>query len=172
MTLADTQQDAEQTMQTVSFRLNGEQKSLLVPSHRLLLDLLRDFLGMTGTKEGCGTGDCGACTVMLNGRPVNSCLVFAGELEAAAVNTIEGLQEDDDLNAVQRAFVKEGGVQCGYCTPGMIMMTAALLEENQNPTDDEILFALSGNLCRCTGYTGILKSVRAAADEIRRQDPK
>lgn len=172
MTSGELKPDEERTMQTINFKLNGEQKELLVPSHRLLLDLLRDVLEMTGTKEGCGTGDCGACTVILNGRPVNSCLIFAGELEGADVTTIEGLRNKGALHPVQKAFVKEGGVQCGYCTPGMIMMAVALLEENQNPTTDEIRFALSGNLCRCTGYTKIVNSVRSAADEIRYQARK
>jgi carbon-monoxide dehydrogenase small subunit len=156
--------------QSIKFTLNGEQKNFRVSSHRLLLDLLRDFLELTGTKEGCGTGDCGACTVMLNGRPVNSCLIFAVELDGAILKTIEGMQTGGELHPVQKAFVQEGGVQCGYCTPGMIMMAAALLEENQDPSDDEIRFALSGNLCRCTGYTKIVNSVRAAAKEIRHQD--
>lgn len=164
------QTDDERTKQTINFTLNGEPQTLLVPSHRLLLDLLRDVIGLTGTKEGCGTGDCGACTAMLNGRPVNTCLIFAGELDGSDVRTIEGLQDGDALHPVQKAFANEGGVQCGYCTPGIIMMAVALLEENRNPTDDEIRFALAGNLCRCTGYTRIINSVRSAAAEIRHQD--
>lgn len=158
-------------MQTIGFTLNGEPLNLQVPAHCLLLDLLRDVIGLTGTKEGCGTGDCGACTVLLDGRPVNTCLIFAGELNGADVRTIEGLRGADGLHPLQKAFVAEGGVQCGYCTPGMIMMAAALLEENRDPTDDEIRFALAGNLCRCTGYTRIISSVRRAAEEMRQSDP-
>ncbi len=172
MTSTNSQRDDARTTQTINFTLNDERQTLRVPSHRLLLDLLRDVIGLTGTKEGCGTGDCGACTAMLNGRPVNTCLIFAGELEGSDVRTIEGLESADALHPVQKAFVNEGGVQCGYCTPGLIMMAAALLEENRNPTDDEIRFALAGNLCRCTGYTRIINSVRSAAEEMRRQDPE
>ena len=172
MTLTESKADREQTMQTINFTLNGEQQSLRVPSHRLLLDLLRDVIGLTGTKEGCGTGDCGACTVMLDGRPVNTCLIFAGELDGAHIKTIEGLGGADGLHPLQTAFATEGGVQCGYCTPGMIMMAAALLEENPDPTDEEIRFALAGNLCRCTGYTRIIDSVRSAADAMRQRDPE
>jgi carbon-monoxide dehydrogenase small subunit len=139
------------------------------PVNRLLLDLLRDDLGMTGTKEGCGTGDCGACTVLLDGQPVNSCLIFAGELDGADIVTIEGLKIGPELHPVQQAFVQEGGAQCGYCTPGMIMMTKALLEENLNPSEEDIRFALSGNLCRCTGYAKIVQAVQAAAMILRSQ---
>ncbi len=151
----------------VEFLLNGKKTTLEVPSHRLLLDLLRDEIGLTGTKEGCGTGDCGACTVLLNGKPVNSCLVLSGEIDGAELMTIEGLKSGPELHPVQKAFIEDGGVQCGYCTSGMLMMVKSLLDENLNPTEEEIRFALSGNLCRCTGYAKIVLAVKDAAKELR-----
>jgi carbon-monoxide dehydrogenase small subunit len=151
----------------ISITLNGKKTELEVPSHRLLLDLLRDEIGLTGTKEGCGTGDCGACTVLLNGKPVNSCLIFSGELDGADLVTIEGLKIGPELHPVQRAFVQDGGVQCGYCTSGMLMMSKALLDENPDPSEEDIRFAISGNLCRCTGYAKIVKAVQDAARELR-----
>ncbi len=151
----------------IQLTLNGKITPLEVPSHRLLLDLLRDEIGLTGTKEGCGTGDCGACTVFLNGKPVNSCLVLSGELDGTDIVTIEGLKIGPELHPVQKAFIQDGGAQCGYCTPGMLMMSKALLDENPNPTEEEIRFALSGNLCRCTGYAKIIQAVQDAAAELR-----
>jgi len=151
----------------VEILLNGKKTTLEVPSHRLLLDLLRDEIGLTGTKEGCGTGDCGACTVFLNGKPVNSCLVLSGEIDGAELVTIEGLKLGPELHPVQKAFIENGGVQCGYCTSGMLMMVKSLLDENMNPTEEEIRFALSGNLCRCTGYAKIVLAVQDAAKELR-----
>jgi carbon-monoxide dehydrogenase small subunit len=151
----------------IQFTLNGKDTSMEVPNHRLLLDLLRDEIGLTGTKEGCGTGDCGACTVYLNGKPVNSCLVLSGELDGADIVTIEGLKIGPELHPIQKAFIQDGGAQCGYCTPGMLMMSKALLDENSNPTEEEIRFALSGNLCRCTGYAKIVQAVKDAAEMLR-----
>lgn len=151
----------------LEFLLNGKKTTLEVPSHRLLLDLLRDEIGLTGTKEGCGTGDCGACTVFLNGKPVNSCLILSGEIDGAELVTIEGLKSGPELHPVQKAFIEDGGVQCGYCTSGMLMMVKSLLDENSNPTEEEIRFALSGNLCRCTGYAKIVLAVKDAATELR-----
>ncbi len=151
----------------IQITLNGQSMTLETPNHRLLLDLLRDEIGLTGTKEGCGTGDCGACTVYLNGKPVNSCLVLSGELNGADIVTIEGLKIGPELHPIQKAFIQDGGAQCGYCTPGMLMMSKALLDENPNPTEEEIRYALSGNLCRCTGYAKIVQAVQDAAAEIR-----
>ncbi len=151
----------------IRITLNGQERILEVVPYRLLLDLLRDEMGMTGTKEGCGTGDCGACTVLLHGKPVNSCLVFSGELDGADIVTIEGLKIGPELHPVQDAFRQDGGAQCGYCTPGMLMMTTALLRENEQPTEEEIRFALSGNLCRCTGYAKIIQAVQRAAEMMR-----
>jgi len=151
----------------IKIKLNGKAVTLEVQPHRLLLDLLRDEIGLTGTKEGCGTGDCGACTVLLNGRPVNSCLILSGELDGADIVTIEGLKIGPEFHPVQKAFIQDGGAQCGYCTPGMLMMSKALLDENLNPTEEEIRFALSGNLCRCTGYAKIIQAVQDAARELR-----
>lgn len=158
--------------QPIEFTLNGTAMSVEAPAHRLLLDLLRDEIGMTGTKEGCGTGDCGACTVYLNGKPVNSCLVLTGELAGADVITIEGLKRGDAYHPIQAAFIEDGGAQCGYCTPGMLMMAASFLAENPDPTDDDIRFALSGNLCRCTGYVKIVEAVQDAAAELRNRADK
>jgi len=152
----------------IEITINGKSVSRAVHTHRLLLDLLRDELGMTGTKEGCGTGDCGACTVFLNGKPVNSCLVLSAELDGANIVTIEGLKIGPELHPVQKAFVADGGAQCGYCTPGMLMMSKALLDENPNPTEEEIRYALSGNLCRCTGYAKIVQAVQDAAAMLRK----
>jgi aerobic carbon-monoxide dehydrogenase small subunit len=154
----------------IQFTLNGKSITREVPSHRLLLDLLRDEIGLTGTKEGCGTGDCGACTVIMNNKPVNSCLVLSGELDGVDVTTIEGLKIGPELHSIQKAFIQDGGAQCGYCTPGMLMMSKALLDENSDPSEEDIRFALSGNLCRCTGYAKIIQAVRDAAAMMRQKN--
>ncbi|HEY5542438.1 MAG TPA: (2Fe-2S)-binding protein [Candidatus Binatia bacterium] len=151
----------------IQFTLNGQSISREVPVHRLLLDLLRDEIGMTGTKEGCGTGDCGACTVYLNGKPVNSCLVLSGELDGAEIVSIEGLKIGPELHPIQQTFLQDGGAQCGYCTPGMLMMAKALLDESHDPSEEDIRYALSGNLCRCTGYAKIIEAVQDAAAMLR-----
>lgn len=150
----------------VAFRLNGRDTRVRVRPDTLLVDILRDHLGLTGTKLGCGTGECGACTVLLNGRPVNSCLVLGVRVNGQEVTTIEGLSDGDRLHPVQRAFLQHGAVQCGYCTPGMIMSAVALLSKNPRPSDGEIRQAIAGNLCRCTGYVKISTAIRAAGEEL------
>ncbi|MDX0661893.1 2Fe-2S iron-sulfur cluster binding domain-containing protein [Sinorhizobium medicae] len=153
----------------VSMTVNGEPCELSVALNRTLLDALRNEGSLTGTKKGCDVGDCGACTVIMDGRPVNACVVLAAEAEGAAIETIEGLQPAyDKPHALQQKFMEFGGAQCGFCTPGIIMMAKALLDENPDPSEDEIRFALAGNICRCTGYTKIIDAVRATAEELRR----
>jgi aerobic carbon-monoxide dehydrogenase small subunit len=147
----------------VSFELNGFGVEIDVEPHLRLLDLLRDVLGETGTKEACGEGECGACTVLVDGRAVNSCLFPVGEVGGTAVTTIEGLTTSNgELSRIHQAFLDRGGTQCGFCAPGMIMSTVALLAENPHPTPSEIRSALSGNLCRCTGYVQIVESIQEA----------
>jgi carbon-monoxide dehydrogenase small subunit len=150
----------------VNFRLNGEYKSVEVDPNRRLLNLLRDDLNLTGTKEGCGVGECGACTVLLDGRAVNSCLVLCGQLEGAEIITVEGLLEGSCLNPLQHQFLQEGAIQCGFCTSGMLMSAYGLLLHNPSPTEEEIKLAIAGNLCRCTGYKQIIKAIRAAAKDM------
>jgi len=147
--------------------VNGELYDLLVRPNRTLADLIRNDIGLTGTKKGCDQGDCGACTVLANGKVVNSCLVLAVEMDGASVITIEGLQQGHDLHPVQEAFVEKGAIQCGFCTPGMIMTTKALLDENPCPSQADIKHYLEGNLCRCTGYVKIIDAVNKAADLLK-----
>lgn len=148
----------------LNFTVNGEVVSLAVEPHWTLLDVLRDQLDLTGAKEGCGMGECGACTVIMNGKTVNSCITPALEAEGADILTIEGLlTEDGRLSPIQLAFVEHGGVQCGFCTPGMILSAKSLLDENPDPTEDDVRSGLAGNICRCTGYTQIVEAVLAAA---------
>jgi carbon-monoxide dehydrogenase small subunit len=147
----------------VNARINGEDYELYTDPHRTLLEVVRDTIGLTGTKEGCGTGDCGACTVLLDGKPVNSCLVLAPEVDGQEVTTIEGLASEGRLHPVQQAFVSESGLQCGICTPGMVMSAVALLRRNPEPTETEIRYAIAGNLCRCTGYDKIVRAIEVAA---------
>ena len=151
----------------VRFIVNGREVEAETDAQTRLLDLLREDLHLTGTKEGCGEGECGACTVLLDGRAVNSCLVLAPQVDGKDVLTVEGLADGDALHPVQRAYVEKGAVQCGFCTPGFILSTYALLQANPAPTDEEILTALEGNLCRCTGYAKIVEAVRYAAELIR-----
>lgn len=153
----------------VSFVLNGEPVSVEAPAGVTLLSLLRDTLGLTGTKCGCGAGECGACTVVVNRKAVCACLVLAGQLEGAEVLTVEGLAREGVLSPLQRAFMDCHAVQCGFCTPGMLMSAFALLLENPDPAEAEIRRAISGNLCRCTGYDGIVEAIRLAAQEMRKE---
>ena len=146
----------------IDLQVNGRAVSCDIDPSMRLLDLLREELHLTGTKEGCGEGECGACTVLLDGRPVNSCLLLAPQADGKTVLTVEGLSSSGTLHPVQQAFVDKGAVQCGFCTPGFIMSAVALLEANPSPSDEEILTALEGNLCRCTGYTKIVEAVRHA----------
>jgi len=153
---------------TIELSVNGLIWPVTVEADELLVDVLRERLGLRGTKKGCGTGDCGACTVLLDGRAVNSCLILAVAAEGLAITTIEGLAEGDDIHPIQQAYIDQGAVQCGFCTPGMIMATKGLLDENPQPTRDEIRTALAGNICRCTGYWRIVAAVESlAGSEVR-----
>jgi aerobic-type carbon monoxide dehydrogenase small subunit (CoxS/CutS family) len=151
----------------VQFTLNGKAQRLGTESRRTLLDVLREDLDLTGTKYGCGEGQCRACTVLLDGNPVRSCLTEITEVEGRKVETIESLARDGKLHPVQEAFVKEGAMQCGYCVPGMILTTVALLKRNPGPTQPQIVEALNGNLCRCCGYVNVLKAVQRAAQLMK-----
>ena len=146
--------------------VNGEEKQILVEPYSSLLDTLRDEIRLTGTKKGCDEGDCGACTVFLNGNPVTSCMVLAHSAHDADVITIEGLGNFDDMNPVQQAFIDHGGLQCGFCIPGLIMSATAFLKVNPNPTEEDVRFGIGGNLCRCTGYSKVVEAVLAAAQNI------
>lgn len=151
----------------IHFILNGDEVSAEVESHKMLLEMLRETFEMTGAKEGCGQGECGACTVLVDGISVNSCIYPIFEAEGKSITTIEGLVEEGNrLHPIQEAFVENGGIQCGFCSPGMIMSSKALLEENPNPTEEEIKHALAGNICRCTGYIQIIESVKAASVKV------
>ncbi|MEO8495238.1 MAG: (2Fe-2S)-binding protein [Planctomycetota bacterium] len=149
----------------VTLTINGDQVEVLCEPRQTLLEVLRNNLDLTGTKEGCSNGNCGACTVIMDGRPVVSCLVLAVEAEGAELRTIEGVARGSNLDEVQSAFLEGAALQCGICTPGFILQTEALLEENPNPTEDDIRFYLAGNLCRCTGYDKIVRAVQAAAQQ-------
>jgi carbon-monoxide dehydrogenase small subunit len=150
--------------QEISFTLNGNQTKMAVEDHWTLLYFIREVLGQTGTKEGCGSGECGACTVIVDGKAVNSCLYLAAELDGKSLLTIEGLAADDgELHPLQQSFVDNGGIQCGFCSPGMILSAKALLDENPNAGEGEIKEAIAGNLCRCTGYVQIIDSIKAVS---------
>ena len=148
----------------VRLKLNGTWRVAKTRPDRTLLDLLREELGLTGTKKGCGEGECGACTVIMDGKTVLACLIPALKADGAEITTIEGLDRDGELHPLQKAFLEEGAVQCGYCTPGMVLSAKALLDENPSPTVEEVKRAISGNLCRCTGYTKIVRAIQRAAE--------
>lgn len=152
----------------LKFTVNGKDYALVVQSHERLLDVLRDRIGLKGTKEGCSTGDCGICAVLMNGKLVNSCLIFAIQARNKKILTIEGIGTAENLHPVQRAFMKWNASQCGYCIPAMILAAKDLLDKNPNPTEDEIKKATSGILCRCTGYVKIFEAVKTAAQEMKR----
>lgn len=152
---------------SIELTVNGEEHQVQVPARRLLSDLLRDDLNLTGTKRGCETGICGACSVLVDGEVVKSCLMLAAQARGRHVMTVEGLAADGQLHPLQQSFMDHGGLQCGYCTPGFLMAACALLAPNPNPTEEEVRHGLNGNLCRCTGYVGIVESVLSAAEKMR-----
>jgi len=162
--------DRAESSSALSLVVNGESRSLEVEPRTLLVHALRDELGLTGTHVGCDTSQCGACTVLLDGRAVKSCTVLAVQMEGIEVTTIEGLSADGDMHPIQRAFVEHHGLQCGFCTPGVILTSVDLLSRDSEPRDATIRHALRGNLCRCTGYQTIVESVRAAGDALRDED--
>ena len=155
------------TKKLITLNVNGERSEVAVEPSWTLLETVREQLRLTGTKEGCGTGDCGACSMIVDGRLITSCLMLAVQADGRQITSVEGISTNGDLDPVQRAFIDKGGVQCGYCTPGMIVAARALLDANPNPTLDEVREGLAGNLCRCTGYTRIYESVLAAAEAAR-----
>ena len=156
---------------TIHFTLNGRPTQVDIEPDELLIDVLRYKLSMTGTKKGCGEGECGACTILLDGRPVNSCLIPAMKAQGKKMITIEGLAPGETLHPIQESFLEAGAVQCGFCSPGAILSTKALLDEQKNPTESDIKKALSGHICRCTGYVQIVDAVKLAAHKIRADDP-
>ena len=147
----------------VSFHVNGEPQEILVQPWQTLMSALRDDLGLTGTKEGCGNGNCGACTVLVNGRTVNSCCMLTAEAQDLELVTVEGLAHEGKLDPLQEAFINHGALQCGFCTPGLLISSRALLNQNPSPTEHEIRLAIAGNLCRCTGYDKVVRAIQAAA---------
>lgn len=151
----------------IKFRVNGSQATVRTEPDATLLDVLREDLALTGTKDGCSSGDCGACVVLLDDRPVNSCMVLAPQADGSSVVTVEGLAKNGGLHPVQRAFSETWAFQCGFCTPGMLISCYALLESNDSPSREEILAAIAGNFCRCTGYQAVVKAVQQAAAEVR-----
>lgn len=153
----------------ISVKINGTPQTHDVEPRQLLVDFVRSTVGLTGTHIGCDTTSCGVCTVLLNGTPVKSCTLLAAQADGHDVTTVEGLKSDGELHAIQKAFTAQHGLQCGFCTPAMMLVGAAFIEENDNPSDEEVRWAISGNLCRCTGYVNIVKAIQAAAAERRAQ---
>lgn len=158
--------------QNLTLTINGDEVSVAVESEAMLLDLLRDTLYMTGTKKGCGKGECGACTVILNGKAVNACMIPVMKAQGARVETVEGLAKGGELSALQSAFVNQGAIQCGFCTPGMLMSAKALLDENPSPSAAQVREAIGGNVCRCTGYKKIEQAILSAAASMREAQTK
>lgn len=154
----------------ITLSINGESEQVDVPSNMTLLKMLREKLALTGTKNGCMAGECGACTVIMNGEPVNSCMVLAVECDGAEITTVEGLAKDGALDLLQQTLIDHGAVQCGFCTPGVLMSSQALLDRNPDSTDEDICEALTGNLCRCTGYIRIFEAVKAAVKQLSSAD--
>ena len=161
--------ETKPTTHQIAVTVNGAERSLEVEPRLLLVHLLREKLGLTGTHVGCDTTSCGACTVLVDGVPIKSCTHFAVQVDGRAVKTVEGLGQGGQLHPIQEGFREEHGLQCGFCTPGMMLVSSALLEENPNPTEEEIRWALSGNICRCTGYQNIVKAVQWAAKKLEEQ---
>jgi carbon-monoxide dehydrogenase small subunit len=149
----------------LTLTVNGEQRELLIDPRRTLLDVMRNDLDLRGAHRGCDSGDCGACTVLLNSQPITSCMILAADCDGAEVLTVEGVSPNGSLHPVQRALVEKGGIQCGFCTPGMVMASIALLNDNSHPTEDEVRLGLTGNLCRCTGYKKIVEAVLSVGEE-------
>ncbi len=159
-------------MHDIRFTVNGQAEHATVPATLTLLDLLRDRLALTGTKEGCGIGECGACTVLLDGNPITSCLMLAVEADGHSIETIEGEAVSGELSVLQQAFIDEGATQCGFCTPGMIMSARGLLNRTPNPSHEEIVEAIAGNLCRCTGYEAIVAAIQLASERLAGNEQK
>jgi carbon-monoxide dehydrogenase small subunit len=155
------------SVRKVAMRINGRERSGIVEPRTLLVSFIRDDLDLTGTHVGCDTGHCGACTILMNGRAVKSCMVLAVQAQGADILTVEGLAEGDELHPIQEAFSKNHGLQCGFCTPGLLLSSLFLLQRNPDPTEDEIRRGIEGNLCRCTGYVNVVKSISAAAKSMR-----
>jgi carbon-monoxide dehydrogenase small subunit len=162
---------SEENLMQIAFHLNGKPVSLQINPWESALGVLRDRLQLTGTKEGCGIGECGACTILVDGRAVDSCLMLAAQLDGRDVQTVEGLASEDSLHPLQEAFIEHGAVQCGFCMPGILMSAKALLDQNSSPRREDIVQALSGNLCRCTGYIQIVEAVEQAAKDMREKGP-
>lgn len=150
----------------IHLTVNGESYELLVEPYQTLVDIIRDEVGLTGTKKGCGSGECGSCTIILDGKPVNSCLILGVEVDGSEILTIEGLRQGEELHPIQKAFIHFGAIQCGFCTPGMIISAKALLDICPNPTEEQVKMAINGNLCRCTGYKKIIEAVMNVSSQI------
>jgi carbon-monoxide dehydrogenase small subunit len=157
-------------LKRLRLKLNGSWREVKTRPDRILLDLLREDLGLTGTKKGCEEGECGACTVIMNGKAVLSCLIPAFKADGAEILTVEGMARENSLHPLQQAFWEEGAVQCGYCTPGMLLSAKALLDENPEPSVEDVKIGISGNLCRCTGYAKIVRAIQVAAGKLRKED--